>query len=58
MEVKTGNQDNNHFPVDRDAPLIENKSVSLKDIVFLLIIFGTTFMTVSLSLYIIFSKYF
>lgn len=66
MEEKTQHQENKHFPVDREAPVnlqsdssfnfyIKNKKLIY--LVVFLIISVLTIFTVSLSIYIIFSKY-
>ena len=61
MEVNSADQ-NNHFPVDRDAPVFDSNkndhSKKIIDIVVLLLISVSTVVTVSLSIYIIFSKFF
>ncbi|HMQ69635.1 MAG TPA: hypothetical protein PKA90_11810 [Ignavibacteria bacterium] len=61
MESYSGDQ-NNHFPVDRDAPASggnkNDQSKKIIDIIVFLLIAGATVLTVSLSLYIIFSKFF
>jgi len=62
MEVNTDNHNNDHFPVDREAP--ENEYIhrkdrsTLKDFIVLFLIIGMTVLTVPLSLYILISKYF
>lgn len=58
-------QNNMHFPVDRDAPEHANKSnlnfykknKNLIDVIVLFLISISTVSTVSLSIYIIFSKF-
>lgn len=69
MENNTEDQNNMHFPVDREAPVnsitendlnvnFYNRNKNLIDIVVLFLISVSTVLTVSLSLYIIISKYF
>lgn len=45
-----------HFPVDKDAPVIEKRFL-MKDYIVFSIIAAATLITVSMSIYILFSKY-
>lgn len=69
MKINTEDQDSMHFPVDREAPVntitdndlsinFYKRNKNLIDIIVLFVISVSTVLTVSLSLYIIFSKYF
>ncbi|MBK8553906.1 MAG: hypothetical protein IPL53_23820 [Ignavibacteria bacterium] len=68
MEVNNGQQNNSHFPEDRDAPVIDQKRSFFRDfyerhknpVDYLVFLFISvmTLVSVSLSIYIVAVKYF